>query len=73
MMTSERVTVRVLLLIGDEAEIVADVPVEERGEPVRYPAVEIGEAAGLPVRDLPGKLLTADVGDDDRLSGWRLA
>ncbi|MEV4974428.1 hypothetical protein [Streptomyces scopuliridis] len=73
MTMSERVTVRVLLLIGDQAEIVADVPPEERGAPVRYRAAEIGEAVGVPVRDLPGRLLTADVGDDDRLSGWRLA
>ncbi|MEV7422850.1 hypothetical protein [Streptomyces sp. NPDC091212] len=70
---SERVNVRVLLLVGAEAEIVADVPMEERDTPVRYPADEIGAAAGVPVRELPGKRLSASVGPDDRLSGWRLA
>ncbi|WP_425832601.1 hypothetical protein [Streptomyces fractus] len=70
---SERVNVKCLLVFGDQAEIVAAVPAEERAEPVRYPATEIAEAVGLTVRDLPGLGLTADVGDDDRLSGWRLA
>ncbi|MFH0246416.1 hypothetical protein ACGRHY_29245 [Streptomyces sp. HK10] len=69
----ERVRVRVLLLFGDQAEIVAaDVPAEERAEPVRYPAGEIAEAVGVPVRELPGKVLTAEVGRGDRLSGWAL-
>lgn len=72
-MTTERVTIRVLLLIGNEAEIVADVPPEERDEPARYPAAEIAQAVGIPARDLAGKRLTADVGADDRLSGWQLA
>ncbi|MFJ2178912.1 hypothetical protein ACIOHE_39215 [Streptomyces sp. NPDC087851] len=70
---SERVNVRVLLLIGDQAEIVADVPLEERGEPVRYPAAEIAEAVDLPADRLPGTRLSAAVGRDDRLSGWSLA
>lgn len=71
-MTPERITVQVLLLFGDQAEVVADVPPEERAEPDRYPAAEIAEAVGVPVADLPGKRLTAVVGEDDRLSGWRL-
>ncbi|MFE6408503.1 hypothetical protein ACFVOR_16390 [Streptomyces sp. NPDC057837] len=70
---SERVTVKVLLLFGDQAEVVADVPPLERSEPARYPAAEIAAAVGVPVNDLPGTRLTAEVGDDDRLSGWRLA
>ncbi|MFZ3569436.1 hypothetical protein ACNYS0_21020 [Streptomyces sp. BH034] len=70
---SERVNVKVLLVVGDQAEIVADVPAEERTEPVRYAAAEIAEAVGLTVQDLPGLRLTADVCDDDRLSGWHLA
>jgi hypothetical protein len=70
---SERVPVRVLLLFGDQAEIVADVPAEERAEPQRYPAAEIAEATGIPVAQLAGKRLTAEVGDDDRLSNWRRA
>jgi len=69
---TERVRVRVLLLVGDEAEIVADVPPAERDEPARYPAAEIAEAVGVDVKELPGKVLMADVGRDDRLSGWAL-
>jgi hypothetical protein len=69
----ERVNVRVLLLFGDQAEIVADVPPEERAEPQRYPAAEVAAAAGVPVGELAGQRLTAEVGDDDRLSGWRRA
>lgn len=70
---SERVRVRVLLLYGDQAEIVADVPPAERAEPERYPADEIARAVGLPAKELPGRVLTADVGPRDRLSGWELA
>lgn len=39
-MTTERLAVRVLLLFGDQAEFVADVPSEERADPERYPAAE---------------------------------
>lgn len=72
-MTTERVTVRVLLLFDDQAEIVADVPPEERAEPERYPAAEIAGVVGVTAGELPGLRLTADVGDDGRLSGWQLA
>ncbi|MDG9703780.1 hypothetical protein [Streptomyces sp. DH37] len=72
-MSEEEVRVRVLLLLGDQAEIVADVPPAERAEPARYPAAEIAAAVGLETRELPGKVLAASVGRDDRLSGWRLA
>ncbi|MGW0599941.1 hypothetical protein ACWD11_22695 [Streptomyces sp. NPDC002776] len=72
-MSTERIPVRVLLLIGDEAEIVADVPADERDEPQRYPAAAISEAVGIPLDKLAGARLTAEVGEDDRLSGWRLA
>lgn len=72
-MTTQRVTVRVLLLVGDQAEIVADVPAGERAEPARYPAADIAAAVGVPSAALSGKRLTADVGHDDRLSGWQLA
>lgn len=70
---SERVKVKVLLLFGDQAEIVADVPPEERGDPYRYPAAVIATAVGLPTRELPGKRLTVDVDEDGQLSGWQLA
>ncbi|MFI0576158.1 hypothetical protein [Streptomyces tendae] len=71
---SDRVAVRVLLLFGDQAEVVAaDVPPEERAAPERYPAAEIAEEAGIPVGELAGARLTAAVGLDDRLSEWRRA
>ncbi|MBK3630523.1 hypothetical protein JHN59_38155 [Streptomyces sp. MBT49] len=70
---SETVNVRVLLLFGDQAEVVADVPVDERAEPQRYPAADIAQAAGIPLEQLAGARLTAEVGDDDHLTGWRRA
>lgn len=70
---SERVTVEVLLLFGDQAEIVADVPAEARAEPERYPAEEIASAVGLEAAQLPGMRLSAAVGGDGRLSAWQLA
>lgn len=70
---SERVNVRVLLLIGDQAEIVADVPAEERADPERYPVSEVAESTGLDVSELPGKRLSAAVDDRGRLTGWALA
>ncbi|REE62145.1 hypothetical protein BX257_4758 [Streptomyces sp. 3212.3] len=70
---TERVTVRVLLLFGDQAELVADVPTNERAEPARYPAAEIAEAVGVPVPELAGLRLTAEVGPGDVLSAWQRA
>ncbi|MFF6985622.1 hypothetical protein [Streptomyces sp. NPDC010273] len=70
---TERVPVRVLLLFGDQAEIVADVPTDERAEPARYPAADIAAATGVPVDQLAGQRLTAEVGTDDQLSDWRVA
>ncbi|MGI5138074.1 MULTISPECIES: hypothetical protein [unclassified Streptomyces] len=72
-MTAERVRVLVLLLFGDQAEIVADVPPAEQAEPECYPATEIADAIGVRVHDLPGVRLTAEVGEDGRLSGWWFA
>lgn len=66
---SERVNVKVLLLIGGEAEIVADAP--DPDTPARYPATVIAEEVGVPARELPGMRLSAVVGPDDRLSGWQ--
>ena len=67
---SERLNVKVLLLVGDEAEVVADAP--DAATPERYPAATIAEAVGLPARDLPGRKLTAEVDGDYRLTGWAL-
>ncbi|MEE4493561.1 hypothetical protein [Streptomyces sp. BE230] len=66
---SERVNVKVLLLFGDQAEIVADAP--DAGEPVRYPAAEIAGAVGAELSELPNMRLSAVVGSGDRLSGWQ--
>ncbi|CAM5682031.1 MULTISPECIES: hypothetical protein [Streptomyces] len=68
---SERVAVKVLLLVGDQAEVVADA--DDATEPVRYPAAEIATAIGLPTEQLPGTRLTAEVDQSDRLSGWQIA
>jgi hypothetical protein len=73
LMTTERINVRVLLLFGDQAEIVADVPPEERAAPERYPAAGVAAALGVAVGDLPGMRLTAEVGEDGQLSAWKLA
>ncbi|MFD5134317.1 hypothetical protein [Streptomyces olindensis] len=40
-MATNGITVRIPLLSGDQAEIVADVPPAERGEPERHPASAI--------------------------------
>ncbi|MEU8760663.1 hypothetical protein [Streptomyces sp. NPDC048659] len=66
---SERVNVRVLLLVGDEAEIVADA--EDATEPERYPVVELLAAVGGDRAELPGVRLTARVGAGERLFDWR--
>ncbi|MFF8412853.1 hypothetical protein [Streptomyces omiyaensis] len=68
---SERVNVKVLLLIGREAEIVADA--DDATTPERYPAVEIAAAVNVPEAQLPGTRLTARVGAGHRLFDWRLA
>ncbi|MBX7464943.1 hypothetical protein [Streptomyces sp. NPDC057910] len=66
---SETVNIKILLLVGDEAEVVADAP--DPDTPVRYPAAEIAEAVGIPARELPGMRLVADADEQGRLSGWR--
>lgn len=68
---NERVTVRVLLLFGDQAEIVADAA--DATEPERYPAAEVATAVGVEARELPGMRLTAEVGPGDRLRDFRRA
>ncbi|MFJ1858761.1 hypothetical protein ACIOHA_15800 [Streptomyces anulatus] len=66
---SERVNVKVLLLVGGEAEVVADAP--DADAPARYAASLIAEEVGVPASELPGMRLSAVVGADDRLSGWQ--
>lgn len=66
----ETVLVRVLLVVGGEAEVTADAA--DWSEPERYPAEVIAEAVGVPPADLPGMRLLADVGAGGRLANWRL-
>lgn len=66
--------VRCLLLIGDQAELAV-----EDGDPadvVRHPAAEVAAQTGVPVAELPGKVLVVQVDESAgewRLSGFRLA
>jgi hypothetical protein len=67
----ERVSVRVLLVVGDQAEIVAAAP--DAIAPERYPAAEVAAAAGIEPARLAGRLLIAEVGADGRLRNFRSA
>ncbi|MFD4830165.1 hypothetical protein ACFWPV_09960 [Streptomyces uncialis] len=67
-MTDDRVHVRVLLLFGDQAEVVADAV--DAAAPERYPAAELAEAVGVSVEDLLRVRLSAVVGAGNRLTGW---
>ncbi|ONK13279.1 hypothetical protein [Streptomyces sp. MP131-18] len=67
---TETVRVRVVLLFGDQAQIKADASDAE--EPVFYPAAPIAEAVGVPVKELAGMRLLADVDEREELTNWRL-
>lgn len=54
---SKRVEVRVMLLFGDQAELIT--PGHGAGDPLRMPAADIARDAGLPVGELPGRRFTA--------------
>ncbi|MFV2172321.1 hypothetical protein ACFHW2_11935 [Actinomadura sp. LOL_016] len=56
-MSSERITVRVLLIFGDQAELVT--PDHDHRDPLRVPAADIAGQAGLPANELPGREFTA--------------
>lgn len=68
---SDRIRVRCVLVVGDQAEIAADAP--DAVTPERYPAADVARQAGIAVKDLPGRRMTAAVGDDDRLRDFRTA
>lgn len=59
-------TVRCLLLVGDQAELV---PGDDNGLSLvfnaRWPAVAIAAATGLPLEDLPGRVFRARVAERD--------
>lgn len=61
---SERMTVRVLLLVGDEAELTT--PHRDHTDPERVPVARIVADTGIPAGDLPGAELVAVV-DGERL------
>lgn len=54
-MSREQVTV--LLLFGDDAELIT--PDRDHTNPLRVPASVIAEDAGLPANELPGRDFTA--------------
>jgi len=58
---SERVPVRVLLVFGDQAEIVT--PDRAADDPERVPVERITADTGLPAAELPGARLVAVVED----------
>lgn len=53
----ERVTVRVMLTVGDDAELLT--PEHDARNPLRIPAAVIAADAGLPANELPGRHFTA--------------
>ncbi|HEV7934973.1 MAG TPA: hypothetical protein VGP70_22020 [Actinomadura sp.] len=69
-MDPSRISVRVLLNFGDQAELVT--PVHPASNPLRMPAADIARDVGLPAYELPGRHFTA-VQDGDRLRDFRLA
>ncbi|MGX1223162.1 hypothetical protein [Streptomyces ambofaciens] len=68
---SERLNVRVLLLVGDEAEIVT--PHRGHTDPERVPVDRLVKETGLAREDLAGARLVAVVGDDGELKRFERA
>ncbi|MEU9019200.1 hypothetical protein [Actinomadura sp. NPDC048394] len=66
----ERIIVRVLLTVGDTAELVT--PLHDHRDPLRMPAAAIAEGAGLPPVELPGREFFAWRAPDGALSGFEL-
>ncbi|MFB6771122.1 hypothetical protein [Streptomyces sp. NPDC056337] len=60
---SERLQARVLLLVGEEAEIVTP----HSGDPERVPVDRLMRETGIARKDLAGAKLTAVVSDDGEL------
>jgi hypothetical protein len=56
---NERVDVRVLLVVGDKAELTT--PTRSFENPLRVPVADIIADTGIPALSLPGKQLTAIV------------
>lgn len=59
MQHGDRVSVRVLLVAGDQAELVT--PEHDRYAPLRVPAADIAADVEMPANELPGRQLTARV------------
>jgi hypothetical protein len=68
-MPAERVPVRVLLTVGDQAELVT--PDHTPQAPLRVPSAVIAQDAGLPANELPGREFTA-VRDGNALRDFQL-
>lgn len=61
-MTDTRVPVRVLITIGDQAELIT--PTRTADNPLRVPAAAISADTGIPIERLAGKKLTAIVAEN---------
>lgn len=66
---SERVAVKVMLTVGDDALLVT--PDHSPEEPLRMPAAPIAADAGIPMNELPGREFTA-VRTGDGFGDFRL-
>ncbi|MEV1079893.1 hypothetical protein AB0I98_16850 [Streptomyces sp. NPDC050211] len=62
---SERLSARVLLLFGDEAEITTEH--RDHTDPERVPVARLVEETGIPREELAGAALVAVVSDDGEL------
>ena len=60
--SDERVTVRVMLTVGDDAELIT--PEHDARNPLRVPAAVIAADAGLPANELPGRRFSAERAGD---------
>ena len=68
---SERLQARVLLLVGDQAEVTT--PRRDHRDPERVPVARLVEETGLTIEELPGAKLVAVVSDDGRLERFERA
>ncbi|WP_026220439.1 hypothetical protein [Wenjunlia vitaminophila] len=61
-MSEMRMPVKVLLVVGDQAELTT--PERDHTDPERWPAEQVSADTGYAVADLPGKELVAVIGED---------
>ncbi|MFB6943206.1 hypothetical protein ACFWGL_17070 [Streptomyces sp. NPDC060286] len=68
---SERLPARVLLLVGDEAEVTT--PHRDYTDPERVPVARLVEETGIPRAELAGARLVAAVSSDGELERFERA